>query len=251
MIVLERVTKTIRVHDTRKDVLSAVDIEIPSDRRIALLGSQSAHKDILIRLLAGSDHPTTGRIARFAEISYPVGILPGLSKDLSVRANVAHVARLYAADVWRTVNLVEMVLDIGPRFDRPCGELDSISTRYLAEVVALCLPFDTYLLATDRLARRWSNERIRNKPPDIETRIAMLFNVRFRDAGMIIPTADAGFAEQHCDVSLVLEEGRLFFADRHYFEREREKHQHARNARRQMVNEMKARERRLIDPPTS
>jgi len=231
MIVLEGVTKTIRVHNIRKNVLSAVDLQIPSDKRIALLGPEEAHKRILVRLLAGVEHPTTGRITRFAEISYPVGFLPGLSKSLSVRANVAHVARLHAVDEWRMVNLVETVLDMGARFDRPCGQLDKTGMLYLAEVVALSLPFDTYLLINDRLTRRWRAEMSHANEPNIETRIAVLFNARFRNAGMIIPTTDVGFAYRHCDMCLLMDGERLIFADSDYIASIFEKYEHARKQR--------------------
>ena len=227
MIVLEDVTKTVRIHDRRKNVLSAVNIEIPSDRRIALFGP---HADIyiLIELLGGVRKPTAGRIARFAEVSFPVGVLPGLSGDLSVRTNVAHIARLYGTNVRRTLNLVEMVMDIGPRFDRPHSELDRIIRGQFAEIVSLCLPFDTYLLANDKLVRRCRAAIAHENDPDLEARIAVLFNTRFRNAGMIIPTTDVDFARQYCDMALVIDEGRLALAEPGYLEQQSEKHRRAR-----------------------
>jgi len=211
MIVLEDVTKTTWINGRKKNVLSAVNIEIPSDRRIALLGPQQ-HKRMLIHLLGGVERPTTGRIARFADVSFPIGFLPGPSGALSTRANVAHVARLYAADVQRTLKLVEMILDIGPSFDRPYSELNAVNRRHLADIVPLCLPFHTYLLADDKLVQRWQAKKS-GKRETIDTRIDALFSARFRNAGMIIPTADVDFARQRCDMSLVMHGDQLMFAD--------------------------------------
>ena len=212
MIVLEDVTKTTWAHGRKKNIFSAVNIEIPSDRRIVLLGPQPLHKRMLIHLLGGVERPTAGRIARFAEVSFPVGFLPALSKDLSTRANVAHVARLYAADVPRTLKLVEMILDIGPRFDRPYSELDGISKQHLVHIIPLCLPFHTYLLMDDKLVRRWLAKKIDKRKP-METRVDALFSARFRNSGMIIPTTDVDFARQHCDMFLVIDGDGLAFAD--------------------------------------
>jgi capsular polysaccharide transport system ATP-binding protein len=182
-------------------------VQIPSDRRIALLGPSDKDNQILIDILAGGLMPTAGRVIRKAAVSFPVGRLPGLSSDLTVRVNVAHVARLYGADVRQLLNFVERVLGIGQAFDKPYSEMPSSMRRPLAQVVALGLPFDTYLLADDSLSRGKASRRGRKN--DSSSRQKDIFEARWQTAGMIVPTQDLEFARGHCELGLLLREGRL------------------------------------------
>jgi capsular polysaccharide transport system ATP-binding protein len=205
MIILDQVTAVIG----SKNILSSVSIQIPSDRRIAVLGGVSRERQLVIELLAGSTMPSAGRVIRKAEVSFPVGYLPGFSRDLTVRLNVAHVARLYGADVRRTINIVERTLDAGPAFDKPYQQLGNDLKKPLAQIVAFALPFDLYTLLDDKL-RAAAKERPGNSHrQDRSAACFALFQERCRTSGMIIPTEDENFAQEHCDMALVLKEGRL------------------------------------------
>src|SRR5690348_16590842 len=113
MIIMDQLTAAIGP----KNILSSVSDQLLSDRRIALLVGASREKQLVLELLAGSAVPRAGRIVRKAAVSFPVGHLPGFSRDLTVRLNVAHVARLYGADVRRTIHIVERAIAAGPAFD--------------------------------------------------------------------------------------------------------------------------------------
>jgi capsular polysaccharide transport system ATP-binding protein len=209
MISLERVSKALRGGRDAKSVLSCVDLDIPTDRRIAVLGASSAHKRMLIDLLAGIDLPTGGRIVRRANVSFPVGDLPGFSRDLSIRINVAHVARLYGADVRQTISLVEACTKLDEHFDRAFSKMPRNKRRQLAYAVVFSLPFDTYLLTDDSLAREWCDGAFGDKSEDSSSEIHDLFGARLRSAGMIIPTDDLDFAQRHCELGLLLNRGTL------------------------------------------
>ena len=96
MVTLENVTKIVK-RGTRPKILDSVSVTLPTDRRVAVLGHDEAAKSTLIRMLAGIALPTKGRVIRRAKLSFPVGYVGGLSGDLSVRQNAAHVAKVYQA----------------------------------------------------------------------------------------------------------------------------------------------------------
>src|SRR5262249_37592906 len=107
MIILDGVTKIAAADGGgKRQVLTAVRAKLPSDRRIAVLGPELDDKQIFLDLLGGLVLPNTGRIIRHARVGFPPGHLGGFTKTLSVRHNVAHVARLYSADVDAVVDFV-------------------------------------------------------------------------------------------------------------------------------------------------
>lgn len=204
MIIFDRLTKTVG----SKKVLSSVSIQIPTDRRIALVGGEEADKQIVLEILAGTAMPTVGRINRAAHVSFPVGRLPGFSSDLTVRLNVAHVARLYGANIRQTVRIVEKALRIGPVFDKPYAEVPKNMRRPLAQIVAFTLPFDAYILLDDKF-RPPPKERPEGEQIDHPTVCFEMFRRRLRTSGMIIPTQNVNFAQEYCELGLVLRDGRL------------------------------------------
>jgi len=213
MIILDQLSKVVRSDNKTRNVLSSQTIEIPSNRRIALLGSSEDDKRILIELLAGLIMPDAGRIVRKAQLSFPVGQLPGFSKELSIRVNVAHVARLYGANVGQTVKMVERIFTVGKALDRPYGDLPRKMRRPLSQIVAFSLPFDAYLLTDDKLRPEPGKSKSERGEDDFSASCSALFQARMQTSGMIIPTDDSGFAREHCEIGLVLDNGRLKLVD--------------------------------------
>src|SRR4051812_49967529 len=66
--------------ETRKlhhRVLSDISFSLDRGEKIAILGRNGAGKSTLIRLIAGIEFPTSGRIERGMSISWPVGLNGG------------------------------------------------------------------------------------------------------------------------------------------------------------------------------
>jgi capsular polysaccharide transport system ATP-binding protein len=206
MIILDQLTQSAGPFFKRRHILSSVTAQIPTNQKIALLTQADADKKAFIELLAGHAKPTSGTITRLAEVSFPVGQLPGFSREHTIRLNVAHAARLYGAEVAHTVSLVEQVTRLGKAFDRPYANMPNNLRQSLAQAVALALPFDVYLLADDSLARSLATgeKRRRNAIP-----AQLLFEARAKTSGMIMPTQNVEYARSLCDMAMVLQNGTL------------------------------------------
>jgi capsular polysaccharide transport system ATP-binding protein len=196
MIILDKVIKTVRRAHHRQRVLVETTMIIPTDRRIALLGSSEEDKRILIDILAGLLIVDSGVIIRKARLSFPVGTLPGFDKRLSLRRNVEHFAYLYSANVRDAVELVRQIVDLGRRFETSTlMQLQKEEIKRLRVALPLSLPFDSYLFTADNLGpghECWE-----------------LFCARHRSAGMIIPIFNEAFAREYCDAAMVLSDGKL------------------------------------------
>jgi capsular polysaccharide transport system ATP-binding protein len=199
MIILQGVTAVTASKKNAKSFLLDVDLILPSDRRIALLGMDREQTTAFMHLLSGLLAPRAGRVIRQSKVSFPVGFLGGFVPTLPVRENVAYLARLYAADVGTILSFMRKITDLASVFDAPYGQLPREKRENLAQILAYTLPFDTYLLLQQ------PKPPAKNAPdPTYE-----LFQARRRAAGMIIPTRSKSFAEEHCDFGLVFEKGKL------------------------------------------
>lgn len=203
MIILNEAGKTVGLGRSARFLLAPTNLIIPSGRRIALLGPSEEDKKGLIELLAGLVLPTAGRIIRKAQVSFPAGHLAGMSPNLSVRQNVAHIARLYGADSNEVTAFVGAALEQSPYYDRPFREFPGELRKRLGNVVTLSIPFDIYLLGDD----------IIHGEPTMNDKCYALFVERARDSGMIISTRKPQFALKHCDMAMLLQHGRLTMFD--------------------------------------
>ena len=149
MIIFEGVTKFAGAGEKKRKLLTAVQAMLPSDRRIAIFAGNDQDKKLFIDLLAGVVLPSAGRIVRNAQVSFPPGYLGGFTRELSVRQNVAHVARMYGADIETVVNFVSQISGLGKDFNKLYGDLPNTKKRYLSDILAFSIPFDVYLLGDD------------------------------------------------------------------------------------------------------
>jgi capsular polysaccharide transport system ATP-binding protein len=201
MIILDNVTSVAMIRKRKRNIVASASLVLPSDRRIALLGSSHEAKRILVDVISGIAPPTSGRIIRKANVSFPVGHTRAFLPGLSARKNVEHLARIYGADVKTVVDFVENAVSLGSEFDKPYLELDPISRKRIAQIVAYSIEFDVYVLADEVIPSRASDTDASYQ----------LFLARSRAAGMIIPTRSPDFARKYCESALVLENGRLLY----------------------------------------
>src|SRR5690349_12089750 len=118
MIIFDNVTKVVGAGARKRDALAAVRATLPTDRRIAIFAPLPEDRKILLDLLSGLQLPTSGRVIHRARVSFPAGHLGGFNRDLSVRLNVAHVARLYGADADEIVDFVAQVTGLRGDFNK-------------------------------------------------------------------------------------------------------------------------------------
>jgi capsular polysaccharide transport system ATP-binding protein len=169
-------------------------IELPSHRRMAILGRPETGKTTLIGLLAGVIEPTGGRIERLAHLSFPAGYNRAFRFSSSVRQNIVFAARIYDADPAEVVDFISGLIDLTDVIDRPMRDLPFAIRRSVAYALTYALPFDTYLF--DNIIG----------PGDPATRDLwlQLYEARTATSGTIVATRQPRVAEAYCDCALVL-----------------------------------------------
>jgi len=117
MITLDSVSKSYRTtQGGRRIVLDEVSTAFPEGQNFGVLGANGAGKSTLIRLLAGSEMPDRGRIRRDGRVSFPLGYGGTFHGSLSGRENIAFIARIYGADLRKTIGYVADFAELGAYF---------------------------------------------------------------------------------------------------------------------------------------
>ncbi len=119
MIAFEKVNKIYNTRFGKKQVLKDFTIKFPAGEHVAILGRNGVGKSTIIKLLAGVESPTSGRVICDENLSWPVGFSGALSPNLSAEENCRFIAKLYNEDLERVVDYTCAFADIGDFFFLP------------------------------------------------------------------------------------------------------------------------------------
>ncbi|KPN62776.1 capsular polysaccharide transport system ATP-binding protein [Aliiroseovarius crassostreae] len=203
MIVCENLWKVYRTQGEEKVVARDINAVFPTGIAVALLGRNGAGKSTLMRLIAGNQKPTSGRIWSDGTISWPVGFAGSFHGELTGAQNVRFVARIYGIDTDMLNDFVEDFAELGPHFHYPFRTYSSGMRSRLAFGVSMGIRFDTYLV--DEVTSV-GDEQFRRKA-------SALFKRRIGASGAIVVSHSMAVIRDLCSKAAVLENGRLTMYD--------------------------------------
>jgi capsular polysaccharide transport system ATP-binding protein len=138
-----------RYHTYRADdwVLRNVNLNIPRNVSVGVVGSNGAGKSTLLRLIGDMDSPERGRIHRGCRVSWPIGLRSGLQPTLTGRQNIKFVARVHGddSDIADIIAFVEDFAEIGKAIDLPIKTYSSGMRARLSFGLSFAFDFDVYL----------------------------------------------------------------------------------------------------------
>lgn len=205
MIKIENLHKRYHNHHGSDWVLKGVNIQIPSNVSVGLVGRNGAGKSTLLRLIGGMDSPDKGRIVTDSRISWPIGLAGGLQGSMTGRQNVRFVARIHGSEatVDEVVCRVEEFAEIGSAFDEPVKTYSSGMRSRLNFGLSLAFDFDVYLsdeatAVGDRLFRAKATKAFRD---------------RVGTASIIMVSHSEGILKDLCQAGIWLHQGQAFWYD--------------------------------------
>jgi len=199
MIVLENVTKIYKTSKGRKRVLDDVSLVLPDGINVGILGRNGAGKSTLMRLLAQAEAPTKGRVIVTSRVSWPLAFGSGFQGSLTAVDNIRFVSRIYGEDWRKVVEEVESFAELGEYLHMPVRTLSSGMKARLCMALSLAIRFDVYL----------SDELHAVGDPRFKERFDRAFENLRRRASLILASHNAAVIEQHCDIALVLKNGKI------------------------------------------
>ncbi len=196
---LVNVTKHYRLRNSTRVVLDRVSFDFPRGRNIAVLGLNGAGKSTLIRLIAGSEEPTSGRIIRHTHVSWPLGFSGGFAGSMTGKENVRFVARIYGRDVAEVEDFVRAFADIGEHYFMPVRTYSSGMRARLAFGLSMAIDFECYLV----------DEILAVGDAVFRKRCEEVFSSKLQKSDILMVAHNPNLLRKYCDSAAILMNGRL------------------------------------------
>ncbi|PSL17604.1 ABC transporter ATP-binding protein [Shimia abyssi] len=204
MIRLEELRKRFRTNAGEKIVAGGINAVFPTGVSVGLLGRNGTGKSTLLRIIAGTSRPDSGKVWSDGTISWPVGFAGSFHHDLTGAQNTRFIARIYGTDSDSLVSFVEDFAQLGAHFHMPVRSYSSGMKSRLAFGASMGIRFDTYLVdevtsVGDAAFRKISGQ---------------IFKDRMQDSGAIVVSHSMSQIRELCQAGVVLEGGQLrYFED--------------------------------------
>ena len=203
MITFDRVTKSYHGHGLTKHIYSDLSFTISPGESIGVCGANGAGKSTLLRMIAGVEHPTSGRIRRSISTSWPIGFASCFQMNVTGADNVRFIARIYRQDEEEMLDFVEDFAQLGVYMHQPVQTYSSGMVARLAFGTSLAIKFDCYLVDEVTAA---GDARFRRKCDE-----ALL--ERRDNATLIMTSHDPYMLEHYCTKGAVVYGGTITFFD--------------------------------------
>lgn len=203
MITFDHVSKTYHTRGLHKRVLEDVSFTIRPGDALGLCGANGVGKSTLMRLIAGVELPTGGRVRRQMSVSWPIGYTSCFQGSLTGADNARFTARIYRQPVQPLLDFVEDFAQLGPYFYQPVKTYSAGMQARLAFGVSLAIDFDCYLVdevtsAGDARFRQRCHEALTHR----------------RTTGTLVMVSHvATTLKEYCTRGAVLQDGQLTFFD--------------------------------------
>ncbi|MFS7194304.1 ABC transporter ATP-binding protein [Rahnella inusitata] len=205
MIKIENLTKSYKTSKGRHYVFKNINIEIPSNKSVALIGRNGAGKSTLLRVIGGIDRPDQGKIITDHTISWPVGLSGGFQGSLTGRENVKFVARLFSnrEELSDKIEFVREFAELGKYFDMPIKTYSSGMKSRLGFGLSMAFKFDYYLV----------DEVTAVGDANFKKKCADIFKSRHAQSNFLMVSHSLNSLIEFCDVAIYIskDNGAKFF----------------------------------------
>lgn len=203
MISFDRVTKVYETKHGRNVILNDLTLDIPAKRGLAILGMNGAGKSTMVRMIAGTELPTSGRIKTEGRVSWPMGLSGTFQPSMTARDNVLFAAQIYEQDPDRVLAEVQEFSELRNYFHMPVGTFSNGMKSRLAFGLSLAVSFDIYLIdeiisVGDRLFKEKSHAALQQ---------------RVSDARVVLISHHEPTVREFCDRCAILGRGELRLFD--------------------------------------
>jgi len=201
LIALHSVSKELGRGNLRKLVLNGISWEIPARTRVVILGQRGAGKSTLLQVISGARFPTSGWVERKGSICSISGLMHARGAALTSRQLALRLARLYHVNPDEIIRFVGQFAEMEEFVDMPVKMLPKSIRQRLNYALAYAIPFDFYLF----------DGAIGGRKGEFGERCQTAFEMRSREAGVILTTSSPKLAEKFDGLAGILHHGRVHF----------------------------------------
>jgi ABC-type polysaccharide/polyol phosphate transport system ATPase subunit len=172
-------------------VMLPITLDLPTDRRLAVMGDKRQGKSIFLRILSGAQMPTFGEVISNVRLSPVIKSGALFNSRLSTYENIRFSARMFNLDIDILAKTVSAISGVAAAVGAPHKD-ESAEDRRTAELALLSiLPFDCYLIDEVSVLPEVARHR--------------LFSAAHQQgAGVIFATNSVRLARTYADCAIVI-----------------------------------------------
>lgn len=204
MIELHNVSKHFQTKYGKKHILKNVSITIPSNVNIGILGRNGAGKSTIMKMLGQIEFPNSGKISSSKSFSWPLGLSGGFVGNMTGRANIKFVCRLYGKNPQEIKEITHAIYEfseLGNYFDMPIKTYSSGMKSRLNFGLSIMFDFD-YLLIDETLSV--GDTRFKAKSKEALLR-------KIETCSVLLVSHDMQILKEICDSGIVVNEGQMYY----------------------------------------
>ena len=206
MIELQNVNKFFVTKAGKKYILKDATFSIPSEKNIGILGRNGTGKSTIMKMLGQIEFPNSGKIVSDKTFSWVMGVGGGFQGNMTGRANVKFVCRIYGKskeEIEKSINFVKEFSELGDYFDMPIKTYSSGMRSRLTFGLSLAFDFD-YLLIDETLSV--GDARFKKKSKEALMK-------KIESCNVLLVSHDMKTLEDICDVGIVVDSGKMHYYD--------------------------------------
>jgi capsular polysaccharide transport system ATP-binding protein len=199
MISMRNIRRTYHTRSGPREVLKGIDFDIAKGVRCGILGRNGSGKSTFLRIIGGTETPTSGSIQRGMTVSWPLAFTGAFQGSLTGLDNVKFVSRIYGVDAKSILPFITDFTELGSYIREPLKTYSSGMRARLAFALSMAIEFDCFLIdEVIAVGDSRFHEKCRFE----------LFEKR-RDRALVIVSHDPHIVKTYCDEALVLRQGHL------------------------------------------
>lgn len=199
MIELVDVCKYYKTRRGKRLILDNIGLTIKKGERVGILGKNGSGKSTLIRLISGSEWPTSGRINRAMSVSWPLALGGGFQGSLTGLDNLRFICRVYGASYKDVLPFIEDFSELGIYLGEPVKTYSAGMRARLAFAMSMAIEFDCFLI----------DEVISVGDARFHEKCHHELFVKRRDRSIFLVSHEAHNIREHCERAYVLDAGKL------------------------------------------
>ena len=199
MLIFENVTKCYQLKGIRKVIFQNLSFAFPVDKNVAIMGKNGEGKSTMMRLLAGTEVPDSGKIYRSQKVSWPLGFAGGFNGDMTGIENICFVSRIYGENTDKVIAYVKDFAELGPSIRLPIKTYSSGMKARLAFGLSMAINFEIYLI--DEITSV-GDENFRKKSQAV-------FHEKLSTSQVIMISHSVDTIKDYCSCGFLLEKGKV------------------------------------------
>jgi capsular polysaccharide transport system ATP-binding protein len=203
MIELQNVTKYFHTNEGKNYLLKDVSLVLPNIN-IGILGRNGTGKSTLMRMLGRIEFPNKGKIISRNSFSWPLGLSGGFVGNMTGKANVKFVSRLYGkseAEIKDIIAYVRDFAELDDYFYMPIKTYSSGMKGRLSFGLSLAFSFD-YMLIDETLSVGDARFKMKAKAALLD---------KIKTCNILLVSHDMKTLSELCKAGVLLNEGTLYY----------------------------------------